>query len=187
MNRLISSLAVALVVGLPYVAAQRLDAQEQAGTYSDEARALRAVVEWARQEYVAQGSLEPGGTIAITPERIAVVAKSGQRIRILPGRLVEPGILNPLTQTTGATVAELANVRSCATRNPRTCQLTGAQVVLSVGELTRTDTGATMVVRVFHHVPTDSRQPVHRAVIRLEMTKQGSGWAVASKTMLMIS
>lgn len=182
--------ATALALGATSALVQGSGAQQAAQSPPDEAGAIYAVVNTLYEQLIADGHLQPGGTIAITPHRIALQQRSpGQRLRFEQGRAVGNKLRMQLADLPGPriTTGELDSIRVCTSRFPSSCRLDGADAVISFDEVTGTEQSATVVVRMVHQVPIDTRQPVHTVVMRIELVRERSRWVVSSQTIIMIS
>lgn len=182
--------ATALALGATGTLVQGSGAQQPAHPPPDEAGAIYAVVSTLYEQLIADGHLQPGGTIAITPHRIALQQRSpGQRLRFERGRAVGNGLRTQLADIPGPriTTGELDSIRVCTSRFPSSCSLDGANAVISFGEVTGTAQTATVVARVVHQMPGDTHQPVHTFVVSIELVREQSRWAVSSQTIMMIT
>ena len=78
------------------------------------------------------------------------------------------------------TVAEQQSIITCTDRNPSSCKMNGADVLVRIGRPNFVGDTAFVIVRTYR--PTHSmRTPIVRADISLRAERRDSGWVVTAK------
>jgi hypothetical protein len=130
---------------------------------SDVAQIERAVATYTASHFVK-------GAIAFDP------APNMLPTEILPQRNADE--VQALANALGATrVGDRSQFFSCASKEPSTCKVSGADVVVSIGRPEVTGDTAFVFVRTVRPT-TSTRRPVFRRDMRMRLERRGGAWAV---------